>query len=931
MAAQTWTLSTSDTVIELGLRDNTLVVQRLEDVHSRENWLSSPSPLPLLERVGVDGSDRPAAWQYSKALEKSGVLRVEFLNREPSLVLESVWRARPGRGPIEHWVEIRNASPRRVSISQQESLALIGIGPRAASQLWWIKRGGASATTQGGTFSQPLTNGTSLVLTNNCDDGASPVPWLAVQEGEKRGLYLGWEFSGLGRVQALGRDAGLSIAAGLWPGFKTDIEPGETLKIPPAFVGCYSGDLEEGSYSLHRFVIEKLRPPLPAAVPDPILAYNLYLDYGMTNATEADVLRSARFCHELGFEAFMPDAMWYPECGDWRWDPRRFPQGIKPIEAWVHTNGMRQALWCAWSNGGISEEPGALSVRGPNGHPDWFSTNTPAGWTPGPHYGAKLCLGSPEARAWAIEKTQSLVRDYHLDYLKHDSDPIVNRCLQTTHRHHYGVDASYWATLGYYEVQEAMHKKYPHVVIEDCSGGGHIKDFGIIQRTHLIATTDMLSNLADRQSMYDSTFALPPLVLQCYTYDNYFPVKGDEPGDYLWRSAMMGAWHIDPTDTAGWSDDQIDSARQSTRIYKNWIRPMLKDVKVHHVLPRAAGANWDGLFYWSAPLKRGTFFVFRPDSPEPQKTVPLAGLAANKLYWVWSEDGSVSAGKRLGSELMTDGLTVHLTNRFSCDLVYVRDASLGKPKALIPPGRFKLLPASVEADYFTNTVRLHWNENAFARDYRVVISDQPDFQRVSFEKCTAATNTEFRLPSERTWYWKVESRSAGGLRMSNGNPGKVVTKPLKTLPKGIVFASDLPWARATAGAENAVRRDNNIHGQTVRIGRQLHPKAIWTHAFGDATPADVTLDIAGRNLSLFAADVGVEDSAGRGSVVAQLLVDGELKAQSPVLRLGMVHPMQVSVVGARLVTLRILNGGDGNASDHAAWGSARFMEAGANY
>lgn len=931
--ARSWTLTTADTVATVGVSHHQPVMIRLEDAKTHQNWLDRPTAVPLLDRVWLGGRERATQWGFQRAVQsrREGTLRLVFTNGLPALALQSVWRARPGRGPVEHWVEIENRSQESVAVSHQDSLVLgrLATGPEAT--LCWIRRGGASATTQGGTFLQPLTNGTDLVLTNNCDWGAgdSPVPWLAVQLGGARGLFVGWEFSGLGRVQAKGEDGACGISVGLWPGFKTDIEPGETLLIPKAFVGCHAGDLEDGSYSLHRFIIEKLRPTLPQSVPDPILTYNLYLDYGMTNATESDVLRSAKFCRDLGFEAFMPDAMWYPECGDWRWDPKRFPRGMKPIRDFVRANGMRQALWCAWSNGGVSEDPGALSVRGTNGHPDWFSTNTPPDWAPGPHYGAKLCFGSPEASAWAMRKTQRLVQEFQLDYLKHDSDPIVNLCLQTNHRHHYGVDASYWATLGYYQVQEALHKQFPQLIIEDCSGGGHIKDFGIIQRTHLIATTDMLSNLADRQSIYDSTYAFPPLVLQCYTYDNNFPVPGDRPGVFLWRSAMMGAWHIDPTDTAGWSEEETESARQSTRIYKEWIRPMLKDVKVHHVLPRADGTNWDGMFFWSAPLMRGTLFVFRPDSPEPQRTVKLKGLSPDTQYWVWSENGSVKSGVSLGRELMSEGVGVRLENRFNCDLVHVREAKQGRPVALDPPGRFKLRSALVAADYFTNRVTLRWTESLHARDYRVIVSDDPRFTRVVLDRRTSRTELELRLSPDRRFYWKVEAHSIGGTRAPGGNSGSFATVALKPLPKGVVFASDLPWIKACAGDNNSVRRDANIRGQTIRLGCEYYPKGLWTHAFNDSTPADVVFDLGALNpFAMFAADVALEDSAGRGSVQFQVLVDNVVKAQSPIMRLGAVYPLRVPLAGARQLTLRVLNGGDGNSCDHAAWGAARFLKAG---
>ena len=160
----------------------------------------------------------------------------------------------------------------------------------------------------------------------------------------RRGVFVGWEFSGNGRILAKtnGDAKSLDIRVGNEPDFKTDVGPHEVFWVPPAFVGCYPGDIDEGSYSLHRFILEKLRPRMPENYPDPTLAYNLYLDAGGNKATEADVLKSARTCHDLGFETFMPDAMWFPETGDWRWDPR-VSRGIGPIEQYVHSNGMKLA------------------------------------------------------------------------------------------------------------------------------------------------------------------------------------------------------------------------------------------------------------------------------------------------------------------------------------------------------------------------------------------------------------------------------------------------------------------------------------------------------------------------------------------------------------------------------------------------------------
>ena len=59
-----------------------------------------------------------------------------------------------------------------------------------------------------------------------------------------------------------------------------------------------------------------------------------------------------------------------------------------------------------------------------------------------------------------------------------------------------------------------------------------------------------------------------------------------------------------------------------------------------------------------------------------------------------------------------------------------------------------------------------------------------------------------------------------------------------------------------------------------------------------------------------------------------VLVDGQKKAETPIMRPKQVHELVVDVKGAKEITLRVLNGGDGYGYDHAVWGLARFLKAG---
>jgi hypothetical protein len=676
---KTWRLATDDTAMVVAIQQDQPVITQLASAKSNANWLLASVPEILPSSITQQGSVIPAKWHYDGGAmdPKSGELVLRFSTSAPALELESIWRARPGHGPVEHWLTLANHSPAPITIGHQDSLVLshIAISTDQLMDAWWIKRGGGNATPEGGTLVEGVGRHSHTVLTSDPTDGASPVPWLSLQVGTSRGLYVGWEFSGIGRIQFQGEgDTGpaqLGIEVGNVPAFKTDVAAGETFLVPPAFVGCYAGDIDDGSYTLHRFILEKLAPKFPDGYTYPTLAYNLYLDAGGANADEKSVLKSAALAKDLGFETFVVDAMWFPQSGDWHWDPKRFPNGSGPIAEYVHAQGMKFGLWMAYTHGSDSEDPWALSVKK---HPDWFFA--PPKLDPKDHinWDALIDLGSDPARDWAIDATRQAVSDYKVDYFKTDYSPIVTTCQQSTHRHHYGVDVSYWSTLGYYAVQEGMMHKYPDLILEGCSGSGHIKDFGDIQRVHMIAINDTLSSLPNRQAIYDSTFAFPPALLMDYTYENYYNNVTDAPEPYLWRSSMMNQWQIDPTNSASWTPEQRAKVRRATEIYKSWIRPILKDVQVHHILPRPDGYHWDGMFYWSPSLKQGTLYIFHPNSDTATQNVSLKGLEPGQSYRVRSEDHSTAEKIYSGQQLMNGALTVHLPDKYTSDLIYLEEA-----------------------------------------------------------------------------------------------------------------------------------------------------------------------------------------------------------------------------------------------------------------
>ncbi|MFH1266053.1 MAG: tetratricopeptide repeat protein [Planctomycetota bacterium] len=152
---------------------------------------------------------------------------------------------------------------------------------------------------------------------------------------------------------------------------------------------------------------------------------------------------------------------------------------------------------------------------------------------------------------------------------------------------------------------------------------------------------------------------------------------------------------------------------------------------------------------------------------------------------------------------------------------------------------------------------------------------------------------------------------------------------------GIVFVSDMPWVRSTCGwnallgwgPEEALRdRVPQPELGSISIAGLPYSKGAWNQSFEDERPADVVLDISGQQFVRFKAHVGLGN---KGSAQFQVFVDGDLKHETPIVRLGTLQAICVDVAGAKEVVLRVLNGGDGAGYDCVLWGYARFVETGA--
>jgi hypothetical protein len=905
-AREKWVLRTDDTELVLGVSaDQKLCIYQFSGPDGW-NWTEVPSVLPLLDRVEVAGARINPAWTYREGTvdAKDGVtLTIVFTCANPALELRTVWQTHEGPGPVHLSMFIVNKSDKAVTIHKQESLDIRVSGPGENTSVRYINDDGAMPD-QVGVYRDSLAEGYRKELRFSEDQDY--IPLMVMESGGAHGVYFGWEWS-IGRMAISADDAagGARITAGNGDSFKTDLAPGEVFEVPPAFLGAYHGDLDDAANSLHHYWFNRSMPALLRQDASyPRVEWNAFaataLEQGSWYSTETKYYPLIDDLAALGFEDIVLDVNWWdgdtnrrshPPVGH----PTRWPTGILAARDDAHKKGMHFGLY--WNcNSSMTARDGMQHRK---------------------------------------DDAKYLYDQFKIDYYR--TDGTDGNVLQTGaagpgSRAHYAEDVGYWQTKGFYEVIDWLYANVPNFAYENCSGGGRIKDFGIMKRAVRIQAQDVYRPVDARRAFWDSSYALHPMQISALsgTWADW-QASGSV---YEFRSASVGApyWHPDaPNGGNGgpkWSDAQKLEIRRAVETYKTKIRPLVRTANLYHVLPRPDDKRWDGIEYFDPVSKRGAVYIFRPDNPESRQVVQMKGLNSKAKYWLWGEDSSVTLQQASGDELMQRGLPITLPEAFTSDIVFVQDASLGKPEGLLEPADFKLRLAKSASEPFAITAELAWEPSTNARSYRVSVSDTADFANTVAKGTTATPSIVLsRLPAARTLYWKVEAVSPAGTRRNTGGPGTFVTP--ESHCKGVTFASDMPWTKATAGAET-VHRDTTFSGKPLTIDGKRYAKGLWTHAFNDQTPADTVFDIAGKNYATFKATVGVDDRGERGSVQFQLLVDGVKKAESPVMLPRKTHAMSVDVGQAKEVTLRVLNGGDGYTCDHAVWGFARFAEAGMN-
>uniref|UniRef100_A0A0G4HV15 alpha-galactosidase n=1 Tax=Chromera velia CCMP2878 TaxID=1169474 RepID=A0A0G4HV15_9ALVE len=321
-------------------------------------------------------------------------------------------------------------------------------------------------------------------------------PFVAVSRGgpfsEETGETIGLAlvYSGNFLFEAEVNPSGqLRMLMGLHPLMHwVSLKQGETFTTPEAVIARSSQGLGGLSREMHRLVRGAITPPQWRGKPCPVLINSWEAMYFSVN--HENVMEMARVAKSMDIELFVLDDGWFGErddatssLGDWHVNKKKFPGGIKQLSEDMNSIGMEFGIWV---------EPEMISEKSElyKEHPEWAIQAA----------GRRRQLGRDQ---FVLDLSRQEVRDHIFKKLEvlFDSCPAVSYVKWDMNRYITDMDSAivgphrkgelyHRFVEGFYDVCNRFTKKFPHIRLEHCSGGGGRFDLGTLYFAPQIWTSD---------------------------------------------------------------------------------------------------------------------------------------------------------------------------------------------------------------------------------------------------------------------------------------------------------------------------------------------------------------------------------------------------------------------------------------------------------
>ena len=433
--------------------------------------------------------------------------------------------------------------------------------------------------------------------------------------------------------------------------FTWKLKEGESFQAPETVLVYSAQGLGQMTRIFHDFYRNHLIRSEYKNQKRPILINNweaTYFDFDTDK-----LIAIAKQASALGIEMLVMDDGWFGNrcddnraLGDWFVNEEKLKGGLKYLVDEVNKLGMKFGIWF---------EPEMISPDSDlyRAHPDYAIA------IPGRE--PSLCrnqyvldLTRKEVRDYAYECVAKILRSANIEYVKWD----MNRQLSDIGSLELPADQMgelyHRYVLAVYEMQERMMTEFPHLLLENCSGGGARFDPGMLYYSPQIWCSDD-TDAIERLKIQEGTALIYPLstmgahVSDCpnHTVGRVTPF---ETRGYVALAGTFG-YELDVTKIPESDREQIPAQVAMYHKYNDLVR----EGDYYRIASYAENHYFDCYGVVSKDKKEALYtYVQVLNRPNyHSRRIYLKGLAAEKYYAIEGEEGTWS-----GEQLMNAGLLV---------------------------------------------------------------------------------------------------------------------------------------------------------------------------------------------------------------------------------------------------------------------------------
>lgn len=493
-------------------------------------------------------------------------------------------------------------------------------------------------------------------------------PFFVLRNGEREEYFIGELAWPINYTMEFQRGPGLAFKTG--PTAKNALRvlaAGESIQSPAVHLGCVTEGFDAAVQAMHEHVRRSVLPKRPEDQCYRV-QYLMPEDQGMTvfrssDYNEANVRSAMEVAASVGVELFIVDGPTWAE-GYGNWVPKKawFPNGFGPL--------LKQARQSRLLFGIYAEPEGGRGdwshTNAWNDHHAWFKTGT------------LLDLSQPDAVNYMRNEWTHIIEDLKIGFYRHDLNTVATGEGSTTVRDGF-TECDYWRHYdAFYGLTEEMQRKYPHLILQQASGGGTRLDLATAACWDEHYTSDRavmpyLYQMASGLSAY-----LPPEIL--VTPNGMTNQMGSPNLDNLLRgiytlgNTPMIFNGILPRTVAELTPSTKAKFLHYDRIFKSFMRPILPVSQVYHHAPvnETGGVetgSWFAMEFASPDKKKGWATVIRLNSGEPETyLLKPRGLDLGKTYDVTFDSRGETVSLN-GFHLKQEGIVIDAPGVLSSELV----------------------------------------------------------------------------------------------------------------------------------------------------------------------------------------------------------------------------------------------------------------------